>query len=557
MSKKRAAIYARYSSELQSPRSIEDQIALCRAHAQRIGVPVVAEFSDRAKSGSNIINREGMLDLLHAAKAGQFEIIIVEALDRLSRDQEDLAGLYKRLTFAGITIEAVNEGRADQIQIGVRGMLGSLYLTDLAHKVRRGMQGVVRDGRSPGGRAYGYTPRKGEPGVLDINEAEAQIVRRIFNEYNLGKTPRMIARDLNRDGVPPPRSGGTWNASTINGNMKRACGIIQNSLYNGELIYNRIRMIRDPDTGKRVSRPNPEEQWQVAKRPELAIVSPEVFAAAQARKADNHKQWQSADHKPRRFHMFSGLFRCGVCGSGMSLDGHKDGHRMIRCSRARESSSCTNSKRARLDKIERTVIRSLKQELSQPGVLQEFVNEYTAELRRLATEVVKTRSRIEKELGEVKAGIARLVDAMASGLMERADVASRYEELKARKARLEGELALADEGVPDLNVAPMALARYGEIVEKLAGSLETAAEEDDETRAAIRELIDSIRVFTEPELAIQVLGKMAALTGQPFPPNGGIEAVAGERVHGNPPSPEAGGIEVVAGEGVEPPTPGL
>ncbi len=498
-------------------------------------MPVVAEFSDRAKSGSNIINREGMLDLLHAAKTGQFEIIIVEALDRLSRDQEDLAGLYKRLTFAGVTIEAVNEGRADQIQIGVRGMLGSLYLTDLAHKVRRGMQGVVRDGRSPGGRAYGYTPRKGEPGVLDINEAEAEIVRRIFHEYNLGKTPRLIARDLNRDSVPPPRSGGTWNASTINGNMQRACGIIQNRLYSGELVYNRIRMIRDPDTGKRVSRPNKEEDWQIAKRPELAIVSPEVFAAAQQRKADNHKSWQAAEHKPRRSHIFSGLFKCGVCGAGMSLDGHKDGHRTIRCSRARESSSCTNGKRVRLDKIERAVIKSLRRELSKPGQLQEFVNEYTAELRRLADNVTKARSRIENELGEVKRGVARLVDAMASGLLDRADVMPRYEELKTRQSRLEGELALADKGVPDLDIAPMALARYEEVVERLSGALEAAAEEDDETRAAIRELIDSIRVFNEPELAVQVVGKMAALTGHPFPPNGGIEVVAGARIFTNPP----------------------
>lgn len=539
MASKKAAIYARYSSDLQSPRSIEDQIVLCRAHAARIGVTVVGEYSDRAKSGANIINREGILDLLHAAKAGQFELIIVEALDRLSRDQEDLAGMYKRLRFAGVEIEAVNDGKADQIQIGVRGMLGALYLTDLAHKVRRGMQGVVRDGRNPGGRSYGYTPRKGEPGILDINEAEAEVIRRIFHEYNLGKSPRNIACDLNRDNVPPPR-GTKWNASTINGNMKRACGIIQNPLYNGELVWNRIKMVRDPDTGKRVSRNNPKAEWQITKKPELAIVDPETWAAAQQRKADNYRQWQTADHKPRQVHMFSGLLRCGVCGSGMSLDGVKDGHRTIRCSRARESSSCTNTKRVRLDRIEQTVVRSLKQEFSDPGSLKLFVDEYLAEMRRLAAEATRTRSKVERELSEVKAGIARLVDAMASGLMDRADVQVRYEELKARQARLEAELEAALRGVPDLRVVPAAVDRYRAAVDRLAEAFEGAMTEDLETRAAIRDLVDSVRVFTDPQLAVQVVGKIAALTGSTIPPFGGIEVVAGARLFCCPPVAFAG-----------------
>ena len=95
--------------------------------------------------------RDGLLRLLDAARDGGFEVILIEALDRLSRDQEDLAGIWKRLNFMGVELRAVHEGTADQIQIGVRGLLGSLFLTDLAHKVRRGMQGVVRDGRHAGG----------------------------------------------------------------------------------------------------------------------------------------------------------------------------------------------------------------------------------------------------------------------------------------------------------------------------------------------------------------------------------------------------------------------
>ena len=115
-------MYARFSSELQHERSIDDQVALCRQFAAREGLNVTSVFSDRARSGASILGREGLLELIEAARERRFDIVLVEALDRLSRDQEDLAHLYKRLKFQGIEIRAVHDGRADPIQIGVRDL---------------------------------------------------------------------------------------------------------------------------------------------------------------------------------------------------------------------------------------------------------------------------------------------------------------------------------------------------------------------------------------------------------------------------------------------------
>jgi len=107
----KAAVYARYSTDLQSEKSIEDQVALCRAYATRNGFAVVAVFQDRARSGASVLGRDGLMQLMDAARERQFDCVIVEALDRLSRDQEDLAGLWKRLSFVGVDIRAVHEGR--------------------------------------------------------------------------------------------------------------------------------------------------------------------------------------------------------------------------------------------------------------------------------------------------------------------------------------------------------------------------------------------------------------------------------------------------------------
>jgi hypothetical protein len=111
----------------------------------------------------------------------------------------------------------------------------------------------VEAGRSGGGNSYGYDVVPGTEehrGKRSINRAQAQIVIRIFEAYRAGKSPRNIAFDLNGDGVPCP-AGKDWGPSTINGNRARGTGVLNNELYIGRLVWNRLRYIKNPDTGKR------------------------------------------------------------------------------------------------------------------------------------------------------------------------------------------------------------------------------------------------------------------------------------------------------------------
>ena len=88
---KRAAIYARFSSEKQNDRSCRDQIDLCRAWAERESMIVVAEYSDEAVSGASTVNRLGLGRLMRDSREKAFDVVLCEALDRLCRDQADLA----------------------------------------------------------------------------------------------------------------------------------------------------------------------------------------------------------------------------------------------------------------------------------------------------------------------------------------------------------------------------------------------------------------------------------------------------------------------------------
>jgi DNA invertase Pin-like site-specific DNA recombinase len=112
----RAVIYARYSSDQQREASIEDQVRLCRARIEREGRTPVATFTDTANGASRF--RPSYQKILLDTRAGAFGIIVAEALDRLSRDPEDVAGFYRQLRFCGVKLMTVAEGEISELHVG-------------------------------------------------------------------------------------------------------------------------------------------------------------------------------------------------------------------------------------------------------------------------------------------------------------------------------------------------------------------------------------------------------------------------------------------------------
>jgi DNA invertase Pin-like site-specific DNA recombinase len=148
----RVALYARYSSDNQRDASIEDQLRQCRERAEREGWTVVETYSDRAISGASMI-RSGIQALLADAQGGRFDMVLSEALDRISRDQEDVAGVFKRLRFAGVGIVTLSEGEISELHVGLKGTMNALFLKDLALKPIAGFADGSRRARRPAGSA--------------------------------------------------------------------------------------------------------------------------------------------------------------------------------------------------------------------------------------------------------------------------------------------------------------------------------------------------------------------------------------------------------------------
>ena len=104
----RAAIYARFSTDMQRDASIDDQVRSCREFAAKQGMEVVEVYSDRAISGASLM-RSGMQKMLRDAEAQSFDVVLSEAMDRLSRNQADIASVFQRFQFRGVMIETLSE----------------------------------------------------------------------------------------------------------------------------------------------------------------------------------------------------------------------------------------------------------------------------------------------------------------------------------------------------------------------------------------------------------------------------------------------------------------
>ncbi len=540
----RAAIYSRFSSNLQSDASIEDQVRQCRRRIEQEGWSLTEVYSDAAISGATTL-RPGYQKLMEDARKGEFDIIVAEALDRLSRDQENVAGLHKHLTFAGIRLITLTEGEINELHVGLKGTMNALYLKDLAQKTRRGLEGRIRQGRSGGGLCYGYDlvderASDGSPirGQRSINSTEAIVVRRIFAEFTAGRSPKVIAHALNREIVPAP-SGKAWGPSTIYGNWRRGTGILNNELYIGRLVWNRQHFVKDPNTGKRQARMNPKSKWVIEEVPHLRIIDQELWDRVKQRQEKTRSRVIKgagnirSERARRPRYVLSGLLRCGNCGGGFSkISQHHYG-----CSTARNKGTCDNLLSIRRDLLEAAVMEGLKDHLMHPDCVKEFVAEFHREVNRRAANQDFERDQIVRDLEKANRDLKRIVQAIKDGIPA-LTLKDELMTLETTKTELETRLATAPEPIPRLHP------NLAEVYRKKVANLADALNEENtpsEAAEAIRGLIDEIRLVPKDgDLKIELYGELAALI-----------ALANEHPRG-----KTSGVQVtlVAGAGFEPAT---
>lgn len=499
---KMRAIYGRHSTDLQNARSTADQIALLRDASRAEGITDILEFTDEAISGSAIDNRPGLRALLNAVARGEVSDVLTEALDRLSRDQENIAHIFKRLTYANVPLRTLTEGPIDRIHIGLKGTMNELFLHDLAQKTRRGLVARVKAGFSGGGRCYGYDiVGKGE---LQPNGHQVSILHQIFNDFGRNEmSARAIAHKLNAAGEPGPR-GGEWTPSTIHGDRRAQDGILHQELYIGVRVFNRRRYRKHPDSGKRSSVLNPPEDWIRQPVPHLRIIDQELWNTVQARLDAQAEHPKTLTRKPKR--LLSGLMKCSLCGSAMTLKGGK-----YNCSGRYDRGTCSNGKIIAAKTVEERVLTGIKTHLLSPEAIAEAVRAFhaAAETERRALQI--ERAPLERELAEIERKLKRAQAMCLEGAIETDELKTISAPLKTRRNEIQARLAV-DASPSVIQLHPGAAEAYRRLAENLLQAIE--GDDGEEVRTELRKLIERVDFIPAEGLGkfqLEVHGSLAAL----------------------------------------------
>lgn len=393
------------------------------------------------------------------------------------------------------------------------------FLKDLADKTRRGLRGRIEVGHSGGGNSYGYDVIRrlgadGEPvtGERSIKAGEASVIRRMFEEFADGRSPKAIAHRLNDEQIPGPR-GELWRDTAIRGHRIRGTGLLNNELYVGHRIWNRLRYVKDPDTGRRVSRLNPHEEWIFSEVPELRIIDDSLWEKVKARQAeiDNYAAVTATKatrfwEKRRQTHLLTGLLRCGRCGGDFAAVGRD----YIACSAARKLRTCAQRQSFRRGVLEQTVLDLLRNRLMQPDAVAAFIKAFAEEVNARSGVDHAARARSAAERAKIARKLDGFYDAIAEGIRTQG-LQGKLEELEARLARLDAELAAP--APSPLRLHPNLSELYRRKTAELAATL---ADPDVGPSAidALRSLIERVTIDEGPEgTTLDIEGALAAMIG--------------------------------------------
>jgi site-specific DNA recombinase len=417
----RTACYLRYSSDLQREASIDDQLRNIENYCTRNNLSNPIVFKDQAISGARN-DRPGYLEMLAAAEEKSFDILLVDDIDRLSRHNVTNLTNIENFKFLGIRIIGVSDGidtsrDNSKIETSLRGLMGELYLDDLAKKTRRGLIGQALKGNSTGGKTYGYDSipnPEGDGFKLVINEEEAKWVRYIFDRYANGATSRGIAWELNEKGVKSSR-GSTWTHSSIHPTTK-GVGLLCNKIYIGITTYDRANWRKDPKTGKKRRVLNPEEQWKTKHMPELRIIDEEtwrkcdlIIRAKNLSAEDKRANGKGTSHAPPKY-LFSGLLKCGVCGSNYVVVNK----RQYGCAyhKDRGNSVCNNNLLIKKETIEGELLTGIKKDLLSESAYSVFEKQIRSSIKDGAID----SSPIKKKIADTQKVIDNYIKAIGNGI---------------------------------------------------------------------------------------------------------------------------------------------
>lgn len=306
--KRRVAGYARVSTELeQQQNSYQTQLDYYTAYiSSRPDWEFVGMYSDEGVTGTSTKKRDGFNRMVEDALNGKIDLIVTKSVSRFARNTVDSLSTVRKLKAAGVEIyfEKENIFTMDQkgeLMITIMSSLAQEESRSISENTTWGQRKRMADGHGCVGFSQFMGYDRGPEGEFVINEEQAKIVRRIFNEYLGGKNTAQIAKGLTADGIKTVTGRDKWNTSTI-------LSMLKNEKYKGDCLMQKFYI--DNFLTKKLVKNKGELQQYYVKDHHDPIVSEEVFDAVQKKLKHSSKKKKQSGARD-----FSSLIVCGDCGA--------------------------------------------------------------------------------------------------------------------------------------------------------------------------------------------------------------------------------------------------
>lgn len=435
-----AVVYCRVSTRVQADEgsSLGSQEQSCRALAQQRGFEVGQVLREDWPGDS--LDRPELAHLRHLVRAGEVDAVLCHATDRLARNPIHLAIVAEECEKAGVDLlfvtEPLDTSPEGQFIRYARGYAAQIEREKIRERTLRGKQakaarGLMPQGTGRGIYGYRYHPKDEEhpaAGKRTIEEDEAEVVRRIFDMCVQGASFHGIAQTLNREGVPTFLTA-RWHPLTIR-------RIVTNPAYAGNTYFGRTRRIGLGGKKRRLE-PKDQSQWIEISGATPAIVSKEIFDAAQ-RALELPRQKAP---KTQREYLLRGHIFCGYCGTRMAGSCLQARYRYYYCRNARKDglfATTCSARYVRAEQAEEATWREISAILEDP---QTVLQELRAQQSEVAPSLTKDMQRIRREIHACADQEQRLISLYMYNEIDEDYIRQKSGPMKQKRHRLQDELA--------------------------------------------------------------------------------------------------------------------
>lgn len=515
----RAVIYSRVSTQAQASEgySLAEQEAVLRAYTERYGLEIVEHVSDEGISGT-LARRPGLNRIRELARSAQVQVLVCLKLDRLSRKAWLGEQIWDELRSLGVKVVFTDQ-KFDDTPVGdfTRGIMGhvaQLELATITERMKAGKAGKARAGRYPAFLSIlGYDVIRrweehlpglaGQSGNLRINEAEAALVRRIFQAYAEGSSLRALARTLNSEGVGT-KAGYSWASANL-------LIVLRQTAYVGRLYYGKKRSALGPENedGERKRRFVAAEGEPILIRCP-AIITEELWDRAQAR-LDTGKL--RAGRPTKSPWSLAGIVYCGSCTGRRGTPprysrlirsgtvGYRPNAWYLECTTRRRVEVETCNGRWKHQVIEARVDRAVREYLA-PGRLAALARQAVEAEAAQAGDLGREVSRLKSALTKLQREEEKLLDAALKGFSAEL-VEGRLKDLQRRRAATVADLSAAERQRGQSETPAAAAVRVERLATELRRRYEEAQGDQAKLNTIYRVLIRVVLTPTECDIQLR------------------------------------------------------